>query len=105
MKSIERGNAVFGVHINGIRDKNRIVKAQGPNPFDYLGLEVSADGRAGTPTRWDGKQWVYYTDLGRFPINEQPHDKRGKNLQLKTWLRTYDWISDNGFDNFGKWVE
>lgn len=104
MKSIERGNAVLGVYINGIRDKNGIVKVQGPNPFDYLGLEVSADGRAGTPTRWDGKQWVYYTDLGRFPINEQPQDKRGKNLQLKTWLRTYDWIADNGFDNFGKWV-
>ncbi|KVR99615.1 MULTISPECIES: TIR domain-containing protein [Burkholderia] len=104
MKSIERGNAVLGVHINNIRDRHGLIKAQGPSPFDYLGLEISADGRSGTPTMWDGRQWVYYGDLGQFQINEQSQDKRGKNLQLKTWLRTYDWVADKGFDNFGKWV-
>jgi hypothetical protein len=104
MKSIERGNAVLGVHINNIRDRHGLIKAQGPSPFDYLGLEISADGRSGTPTMWDGRQWVYCGDLGQFQINEQSQDKRGKNLQLKTWLRSYDWVADKGFDNFGKWV-
>lgn len=104
IKSIERGNSVLGIHINSICDRNRVVKAQGPNPFEYLGLHISADGCTGTPTMWDGRQWVYYQDLSKFQISEQPHDKRGKNLQLNTWFRTYDWVADGGFDNFGRWV-
>jgi hypothetical protein len=104
MKSIERGNAVLGIHINGIRDRQGTVRSQGPNPFEHLGLKISADGRTGTPTVWNGQQWVYYGDLGKFGIKEQSVDKRGKNLQLKTWLPTYDWVADNGFDNFSQWV-
>jgi len=43
MKSIERGNAVFGIHVNSIRDKHGQVKVAGPNPFSYIGLHVSQD--------------------------------------------------------------
>ncbi|UUZ65697.1 TIR domain-containing protein [Polaromonas sp. P1-6] len=97
MKSIERGNGVIGVHINGIRDRNGQVKVQGPNPFDFLGLQISSDGRTGTPTVWNGSAWAFYQDLGAFSIDEQSQDKRGKNLQLKTWLPSYDWVAGNGF--------
>ena len=47
---------------------------------------------------------MFYQDIGKFSVNQQPQDKRGKNLQLKTWLPAYDWVSDNGFENFGRWV-
>jgi hypothetical protein len=47
MKSIERGNSVLGIHINGIRDKLGALKTQGPNPFDYLGTVVSQRSHAG----------------------------------------------------------
>lgn len=104
MKSIERGNSVLGIHINGIRDKFGLAKDSGPNPFDHLGMQISADGCAGTPTIWNGSKWVYYQDLGKFQVNEQPRDIRGRNLQLSTWLRTYDWVADQGFENFGGWV-
>lgn len=104
MKSIERGNKVLGVHINNIRDRNSSVRVPGPNPFDHLGMQISEDGGMGTPTVWDGQKWVYYGDLGKFKINEQSIDKRGKNFQLKTWLPTYDWVADKGFDNFASWV-
>jgi hypothetical protein len=104
MKSIERGNYVLGIHINSIRDRYGAVKPLGPNPFGHLGLEISADGCFGTPIIWNGSRWVYYQDLGKFSVSEQAHDKRGKRLQLKTWLPTYDWVADNGFENFGKWV-
>lgn len=104
MKSIERGNGVIGIHINSIRDRYSNVKVQGPNPFDHLGLEISADGLRGTPTIWNGTQWVYYQDLGAFQIGQQSSDRRGKHLQLSTWLSTYDWVTDNGYDNFGNWI-
>lgn len=104
MKSIERGNRVIGIYINSIRGKDGQVKAQGPSPFDYLGLEVSPDGLRGRPTIWNGKAWAYYQDLDAFTIGQQTQDKRGKNWQLKTWLPTYDWVANNGFDNFKDWV-
>jgi hypothetical protein len=104
MKSIERGNGVIGIHINGIRDKYGYVKDQGPNPFDYLGLHISNDGYYATPTIWNGNQWVYYQDLSKFEINQQSAEKRGSNLQLRTWLPTYDWVVNDGFNNFGNWV-
>lgn len=104
MKSVERGNKVIGIHINSIRGKDGQLKVSGPNPFEYLGLEISKDGTRGTPTIWTGSSWSYYQDLDAFQINQQSPDKRGKNLQLKTWLTTYDWIADNGFENFKNWV-
>jgi hypothetical protein len=104
IKSIERGNGLLAIHINSVRDKTGQTKVAGPNPPDYLGIQVSADGGTGTPTIWDGPKWVYYQDLGAFSINAQPEDKRGKNLQLKTWFPTYDWVANDGFNNFGSWV-
>jgi len=104
IKSIERGNKVIGIHINGILDKDRQVKALGPNPFDYLGLEIDTDGTKGKPTVWNGTQWTYYQDLDAFTIAQQPWEKRGKHFQLSHWLSIYDWVANNGFQNFGSWV-
>jgi hypothetical protein len=104
MKSIERGNFVIGIHINGIRDRHGIVLSQGPNPFDYLGLHVNADGTIGSPIIWNGQAWEAYSDLGAFKITQQPPDKRNKSFQLSKWLPSYDWITDNGYDNFSKWI-
>ena len=104
IKSIERGNRVIGIHINNIPGKDEKTKSSGPNPFDYLGLEVSADGTHGKPRVWNGKSWDYYPDLNAFEITTQPLGKRNRKFQLKTWLTTYDWIKDGGFNNFGNWV-
>ncbi len=104
MKSIERGNIVIGIHINGIRDRHGTVRPQGPNPFDYLGLHISADGNTGTPYIWRGNAWEAYGDLAAFEISQQPMDKRGKFFQFSHWLPTYDWITDKGFDNFATWI-
>ncbi len=105
MKSIERGNSVIGIHINQIPCKNRQVKILGANPFDYLGLQISTDGKRGSPTVWNGTKWIYYQDLNGFEVNEQPTSNRSKNLQLSHWLQTYNWIADDGFNNFGSWIE
>jgi hypothetical protein len=105
MKSIVRGNALLGIHINSVAGKDQATKPRGPNPLDYLGLLISDDGTKGTPTEWDGTRWIFYADLGVFDIREQPVPKRGKNLQLSHWYRTYDWISDDGYNNFSSWIE
>ena len=32
-------------------------------------------------------------------------DKYGKDVYFYQVAKTYDWINDNGYDNFGKWIE
>ncbi len=45
MKSLELGNHIFGVHINGIKGKDKKTKTNGNNPFRYLGYSFSEDGK------------------------------------------------------------
>ena len=105
MKSVERGNRVLGIHINGIAGKDSQTKALGPNPLEHLGLMVSADGKKGYPTVWDGQKWVYYGDVEPYSfLNEQPAANRGKNIQLSHWYRTYDWVANDGYHNFNTWI-
>jgi hypothetical protein len=104
LKSIEKGNYVIGVHINSIPGKDQRTKPLGPNPFDYVGLEISQDGTRGRPTEWDGTKWTYYPELDAFSINQQGSGERGKHLPLSHWYKTYDWINDSGYDNFGSWI-
>jgi len=104
MKSIERGNKVIGVHINGIKGKDSQVKPNGANPFDNLCLAISADGTKATPTEWSDGKWVWYSDLDSFAIHAQPEANRGKTLRLSHWLPVYDWVAGNGYENFNTWI-
>ena len=105
MKSVQRGNRVLGIHINSIAGKDSQTKSPGANPFDHLGIQISADGKKGSPTVWNGQQWIYYTDVDAYEFaNEQPAENRGKNLQLSHWYKTYDWIANDGYNNFSTWI-
>lgn len=105
MKSIQKGNLLLGIHINSITGKDERTKSLGPNPFNYLGLQISDDGRKGSPTVWDGQKWTFYSDLDPFDITEQPTTKRDKNWKLSNWFRTYDWVANRGYENFSSWIE
>jgi len=104
LKSIERGNALLGVHINSIKDRTEKTKAAGPNPFDYLAVSISQDGTQATPMVWSGSQWVTYSHVGAYSIAAQPPENRGRGLKLSHWYHTYDWIADRGYDNFSSWI-
>ena len=104
MKSVERGNGMLGVQINSIPGKDKLTKLPGPNPFQYLGLTISADGKRGTPHEWDGTKWKLYSDLAAFALPEQPVANRGKFLQLTHWFPVNDWVQHDGFNNFNTWL-
>jgi MTH538 TIR-like domain (DUF1863) len=104
-KSLERQNKVVGIHINAVPCKNKLIKFNGPNPFDQIGLEISSNGEKGTPTVFNGEKWVYFTEVESFRIGKQSNDRWGKNFQLSTWLKTYCWINDFGYTNFDNWIK
>ncbi len=107
MKSFKRGNAILAVHINSITGKDRQTKPFGPNPLRYLGVVFSDSGLTATlKDKVDGK-WIDYTDVdgcASYRTDGVALEHRGKGFHLGNFFPTYDWIADDGYDNFATWV-
>lgn len=105
VESIQRGNRLIGVHINGIPDKSQRTKAPGPNPFELLALAISADGSSIKVLQYTNGSWLPYQDNPGWPLSKPPApEKRGKRIQLSTMYRVHDWVTGNGQDNFEGWI-
>lgn len=106
LKSFKRGNHIFGVHINSINGKNTGPKPLGPNPLVHVGVTFSESGQ--TATLWEvlNGKWVEYDKIdGSASYRTQVEEKyRGKGFNLRNFFKTYDWIADDGFNNFASWV-
>jgi hypothetical protein len=79
----------------------------GPNPLEYVGVTYSGDGQ--TATLWEkvNGTWVKYDKIdgtADYSTNvSEPYRNQGYNLG--NWYKTYDWNSNNGFDNFATWLK
>jgi MTH538 TIR-like domain (DUF1863) len=104
LKSIERGNRVLGIHINGVAGADQKTKPLGSNPFLWLSLTIGAQGTQASPGVWDGSHWITYPDIAPFSVGERPRTEWGQTYQLSHWLRTYDWAADKGYENFSGWI-
>jgi hypothetical protein len=104
MKSIERGNRLLGIHINSIAGSDQLTKPLGPNPFDWLTLNISQSGSQAHPWLWDGTRWITYPDLSAFGVLQRPEGERGQAYKLSHWYRTYNWVADRGYENFSTWI-
>jgi hypothetical protein len=103
-KSVKRGNRVLGIHINNIKGKDEKTKPLGPDPFNNLALEFSEDGNQVKPTEWINGAWHYYTDLEPYPLARRPHPNKGSHIRLTNWCPVYDWVANNGYENFDSWI-
>lgn len=104
-QSVRQGNNVLGIHINSIKGKDTQTKPNGPNPFNNLAIEFSADGNTAKPVEWIGAKWSFSSDFEPYQVSQRPVDQRGKSYRLTRWCKTYDWIQDDGYDNFDSWIE
>ena len=105
IESIQRGNLLLGVHINRIPDKSQRTKPPGKNPFEQLALAISADGSSIKVLQYEHGAWLPYEDKPGWPLSKPAAPERwGKRIQLSTRYRVYDWVTDNGPDNFEKWI-
>lgn len=106
MKSMQKGNKIIAVHINGIKDKNGKIKDKGPNPLNYLGYKFSDDGTKIDLYDYVLNNWIKYTDLDSYTLkNVASEEKRGKIYRLLNDYPIYDWVEDDGYNNFGNWVD
>jgi len=105
-RSIWAHNAVIAVHINGIKGRNGRTKANGTSPFSVLGLYYSVDGKSVTPCYLSGGSWYTFDDYSKYTLGSRAAQSRwGRTYSLDALgYRTYDWVANNGYNNFGSWV-
>jgi hypothetical protein len=107
MRSFRRGNALLSVHINSIKGRDQQVKLPGTNPLTQLGITFSESGS--TATLWEvvGGAWKEYDEIdGRASYNTGgvAPQYRGQGFNLARWYAAYDWVNNNGYQNFASWV-
>lgn len=106
VKSICRGNRVFAVHINQIKGKDQLTKSNGPNPFDYLALKYSDDGKKIEVFEAKDGKWDVYAKLSGYTLENTAAEQRwGKFFKfLSLGYKIYCWSEDDGYNNCSTWV-
>jgi hypothetical protein len=71
----------------------------------YLGYSFDSIGKKLKLHHYINGKWIEYTDLDGWSVNEVSVDKRNKIYRLSSIYPIYDWVEDDGYNNFADWVE
>jgi len=105
LKSVKKGNHIFGVHINGIKCKNKETKNLGKNPLDYVGIFAEDKNSYHLIEKKDDGKWYYYKEIDSTSKVLKKHNfTLNKNIPLSTIYKSYKWNADDGYTNFSTWV-
>lgn len=107
LKSFKRGNQILGVHINLITGKDKFTKLPGPNPLDYVGCTVASSGETITLHEYINGAWKEFPEVddgASYRVSPVAQQYRGNGYKLSQWFPTYDWVVNDGYNNFSKWV-
>jgi hypothetical protein len=105
MKSMQVGNHIFGVHINSIKGKDGKTKTMGSNPLYFLGYSFSDDGTKINLHDYINEKWIKYLDLDGYSVKKVDEKYRNKIYRLSEDYPVYDWLGDDGYNNFSKWTK
>jgi hypothetical protein len=107
LKSFKRGNDILAMHINSILGKDRLKKPLGPNPLSHVGVTFSDSGLTATLYETINGKWEQYYEIDRcasYRINPVVTEHRSEGYNLGRLFPTYDWVADDGYENFSDWV-
>jgi hypothetical protein len=106
-QSVERGNGLLAVRINGIVDNHtRRTSAAGRNPLAYMGLGKAKDGQYFIFEN-SNAQWIRYQDHP-LPVAKPsylPEMSVGYVQPLTVGLLEYDYIKQDGAKNLLAWID
>ncbi|MHB9146314.1 MAG: TIR domain-containing protein [Symbiobacteriia bacterium] len=107
LKSFRKGNAILAVHINTIKGRDQTTKPKGSNPLQYVGVTFSENGDTGTLWELVDGQWKQYLEIdgsASYRTGGVAEKFRGKGFNLANWYSEYDWVADDGYNNFANWL-
>lgn len=104
LKAVELGMGVFGICIHGLKDtRTGLTDVAGTSPFALVGYGTKNGKRQPMIHYSDGWKDAPYLS----PVNGDPAPYlNGKDKPIFESLFTVDdWIHDDGYNNFNRWVE
>lgn len=105
VKSFVEKKGMLGVGINWIRDRNKKTKFwPGENPFGYLKLHVSEDGKM--INFYEYKHgWIKYRDLQQTKNYHFTSECFGREYQFTAFSKKYSYQWHDGTAELKNWVE
>jgi hypothetical protein len=104
VRSFHRGNGLLGIRVHKIQDFRKPTSLAGPNPFDQIAYRV-IDNRVYWQELNNGT-WSDYTKVPSMVLSDVPYDLENQLYHtFATRFRVYDWVTDNGYENLGNWVQ
>ncbi|HEX5753746.1 MAG TPA: TIR domain-containing protein [Archangium sp.] len=103
-RSIELGKGVIGIRIHQLKDPKTGMDVAGPNPFDYLGYGGKDTRTTMVPYAKYMDGWKPYTNADPISPSAAPYLVPGTTPILSSLFDVYDWVDDDGFNNFPQWV-
>lgn len=102
-KSIELGMGVFGIRVHQMKNIMSLIDVPGFSPFECCGYAI----RNGmyTPMIHSNTGWFDAPYLSAISRSATPYLKNTNNPILSNLFAVYDWITNDGYNNFGLWVE
>lgn len=107
LKSFRKGNSILAVHINSIRGKDQLTKARGANPLAHVGITFSESGETATLWQTVGATWQQYSEIdgvASYRTGGLAQQYRGKGFNFAGWYPEYDWVTNDGYNSFARWI-
>lgn len=106
VKSLERGNGLFGIHIHNIKNTLGQADLPGKNPFEYIYYEMDPLRRnmflyENNDSKWEAYKYIRQISTSNI-LNRNALPLYGKLSEI---VRIYDWANDGGYINIATWVE
>lgn len=106
MKSFEMKKGQVGIGINWIKDKYGNTKLwRGENPFSYLAVKPSKDGKIIEMLENKDDNWITFRDLPKIKNSHFKERDFGKMFTLSDFYERYSYDWNNGKENFTNWIE
>jgi len=103
LKAVELGMGVFGIRIHQITDPRNGKDTFGQSPFVTLGFGTTGNNLK--PMIQYKSGWQDAPNLGTISRSAAPYLPSTGGPVLKDIFSVYDWVDNDGYTNFGKWVE
>ena len=103
LKAAELGMGIFGIRIHQLAAGKAGQDAAGRIPFNYLGYSES--GQELQPMIKYDTGWKNARHLVKISRSAASYLPAAGGLNLGNIFRVYDWVDNDGYTNFGTWVE
>jgi hypothetical protein len=103
LKAVEYGMGVFGIRIHQLKDPKQGADTPGSSPFQFLGYGTKESKL--NPMIHYQSGWKDAPYLPLISKSAVPYLNNIDKPVLSSLFSVYDWVDNDGYNNFGKWVE